>query len=134
MQIRSALFLLPLLSTACAGDSPASTPPRVEPDLATGISTWSLESAVEAALDDAARRMKLDRLRLEVMSKEYVTWTDGSLGCPQPDVMYTQALVPGYRIRIRAGAEVLDYHGGKRGPPVLCPPSRSVEPAVGGPT
>ncbi len=89
---------------------------------------------VDAALDDAARRMKRDRSRLEVLSKEYVTWTDGSLGCPQPDVMYTQALVPGYRIRIRAGTEVLDYHAGKRGLPVLCPPSRSVEPAVGGPT
>ena len=89
---------------------------------------------VDAALDDAARRTNLDRSRLEVVSAEHVTWTDGSLGCPQPDLMYTQALVPGYRIRIRAGAEVLDYHSGKRGRPVLCPASRSVEPAVGGPT
>jgi hypothetical protein len=93
-----------------------------------------LQSMVDAALDDAARRTKLDRSRLEVVSAEQVTWTDGSLGCPQPDLMYTQALVPGYRIRIRAGAEVLDYHSGKRGRPVLCPASRSVEPAVGGPT
>jgi hypothetical protein len=93
-----------------------------------------LQSMVDAALDDAARRTKLDRSRLEVVSAEQVTWTDGSLGCPQPDLMYTQALVPGYRIRIRAGAEGLDYHSGKRGRPVLCPASRSVEPAVGGPT
>lgn len=94
----------------------------------------NLRSMVAAAMDDAMRRTKLDRSRLEVVSAEHVTWTDGSLGCPHPDLMYTQALVPGYRIRIKAGSEVLDYHAGKRGPPVLCPPSRSVEPAADGPT
>ena len=128
------LFLIAVLSTACASDLPGSTPPGSKPNLPTGITESTLESMVGAALDDAARRTKLDRSRLEVISKEHVTWTDGSLGCPQPDVMYTQALVPGYRIRIRAGAEVLDYHSGRRGRPVLCPPSRSIEPAVGGPT
>ena len=129
MPIGRPLFLIAVLSTACASDLPGS-----KPNLPTSITESTLESMVGAALDDAARRTKLDRSRLEVINKEHVTWTDGSLGCPHPDLMYTQALVPGYRIRIRAGAEVLDYHSGKRGKPVLCPPSRAVEPAVGGPT
>lgn len=94
----------------------------------------SLSQMVDAALDDAARHAKLDRSQLEVVSAEHVTWSDGSIGCPHPDQAYTQALVPGYRIRVRAGAEVLDYHSGRRGRPVLCPPSRSMEPVRDGPT
>ena len=96
--------------------------------------TTDLKAMVEAALDDAARRTKIDRTKLTVLSAESVTWSDGSLSCPEPGMVYTQALVPGYRIRIQAGAEVLDYHAGRLGHLVLCPKGRSVEPATGGPT
>jgi hypothetical protein len=96
--------------------------------------TTALKAMVEAALDDAARRTKIDRTKLVVLSAESVTWSDGSLGCPEPGKAYTQALVPGYRIRIQAGAEILDYHAGRLGQLVLCPKGRSVEPAPGGPT
>jgi hypothetical protein len=134
MALGRAPLLAALVATAaCANDS-KPTPLPFATNAPAGTMEVPLQSMVDAALDDAARRTKLDRSRLEVVSAEQVTWTDGSLGCPQPDLMYTQALVPGYRIRIRAGAEVLDYHSGKRGRPELCPASRSVEPAVGGPT
>ena len=63
--------------------------------------------------------------KLKVSSVETVTWLDGSLGCPEPDLMYTQALVAGYRIRIEAGGKTLDYHADKRGTVVLCPPERA---------
>jgi hypothetical protein len=96
--------------------------------------TTDLKAMVEAALDDAARRTKIDRTRLTVLSAGSVTWSDGSLGCPEPGKAYTQALVPGYRIRIQAGAEILDYHAGRLGQLVLCPKGRSVDPAPGGPT
>ena len=43
------------------------------------------------------------RADLKVLSAEAVTWSDGSLGCPEPGMMYTQALVPGYRVQIRGG-------------------------------
>lgn len=128
--------MLAMLSAtaACASGSGQLTQSPSSDDAPAGIMESNLRSMVAAAMDDAMRRTKLDRSRLEVVSAEHVTWTDGSLGCPHPDLMYTQALVPGYRIRIKAGSEVLDYHAGKRGPPVLCPPSRSVEPAADGPT
>jgi hypothetical protein len=44
-------------------------------------------------------------------------------------MMYTQALVPGFRIRVRAGAETLDYHAGRRGAPMFCPAGRVVPPS-----
>jgi hypothetical protein len=91
----------------------------------------TLESAIDAALTDAARRTGLERTELEILSADAVTWSDGSLGCPQPGMMYTQALVPGFRIRIRAGAETLDYHAGRRGAPTFCPAGRVVPPVSG---
>lgn len=93
--------------------------------------TRDLQSMTEAALDEATRQTKLDRARLKVISAEYVTWADGSLGCPQPGMAYTQALVPGYRIRVQAGVEVLDFHASRRGQLVLCPSGRSAEPVSG---
>ena len=88
----------------------------------------TLQSAIDDALTDSARRTGLKRTEIEVLSAEAVTWSDGSLGCPQPGMMYTQALVPGFRIRVRAGAETLDYHAGRRSPPMFCPAGRAVPP------
>jgi hypothetical protein len=88
----------------------------------------TLQSAIDDSLTDAARRTGLKRTELEVLSAEAVTWPDGSLGCPQPGMMYTQALVPGFRIRVRAGAETLDYHAGRRRAPTFCPAGRAQAP------
>jgi hypothetical protein len=76
---------------------------------------------IQAAMDDVAQRtgLALSAIRLERM--ESVTWQDGSMGCPQPDVMYTQMLVPGNRIRIAAGDQTWVYHAATRGAPLLCP-------------
>ncbi len=90
----------------------------------------TLESITESALEDAATRTGIARANLEVESAFGVTWPDGSLGCPQPGMNYTMALVPGYRIRVRAGAQVLDYHASRRGYFVLCPAGMAVEPMV----
>ena len=86
---------------------------------------------IEAALADAANRSTTAQANIKVLSAEAVTWPDGSLGCPKPGMMYTQALVPGFRIRIRAGAETLDYHAGRRGAPMFCPAGRAVPPVSG---
>jgi hypothetical protein len=105
---------------ACAADV---VPPPAPPPSAA-----SLAQVTRSALADAAGRTGLAPDALRVLSAEAVTWSDGSLGCPQPGMMYTQALVPGYRVRIEAGAQVLDYHAGRSGAPALCPADRNVEP------
>lgn len=94
----------------------------------------SLATVTELALADAAKRSGLKPADLKVLSAEAVTWPDGSLGCPQPGMMYTQALVPGYRVKIKAGAEVLDYHAGRGGVPTFCPADRAHEPVQDGRT
>ena len=90
----------------------------------------TLESVTADVLEDAARRTGTDRASLEVESAVAVTWADGSLGCPQPGMSYTMALVPGYRIKVRAGERVLDYHASGRGYFVLCPAGMAVEPTT----
>jgi hypothetical protein len=94
----------------------------------------SLQAATEAALEDAARRSGLPVERLRVVEAALVTWPDGSLGCPQDGMAYTQALVRGYRILIQAGEAVLDYHAGSSGKPFYCPPERAAPPLPGAAT
>ena len=81
-------------------------------------------------LADARRRTGDAQARIE--RTEPVTWSDGSLGCPQPDRMYTQALVRGWRLQVAAGGATLDYHASATGAWVLCPPDRAKPPVPGG--
>ena len=85
---------------------------------------------VQAALDDAARLTGVAVASLRVTRVERVTWLDGSLGCPEPGMMYAQTLMPGYRIRVEAGDRTLDYHADTRGTVLPCPPERAVPPAA----
>lgn len=54
------------------------------------------------------------------VSTEAVTWSDGSLGCPQPGQTYTQALVAGWRLVVRAKGREAVYHASQRGQWLLC--------------
>ena len=89
----------------------------------------ALSAVTAAVLADAAARTGEEPARIEIVSATAVTWADGSLGCPAPGMSYTMALVPGYRIQVRAGEQVLDYHASRRGYFVLCPAGRAVDPA-----
>ena len=117
------LLVVGLAVSACAAEPPAQPPAYSE------AMNPSLESVVQAVLADAERRTGIAESTLVVVSAERVTWSDGSLGCPQPGMLYTQALVPGYRVRVRADDQVLDYHASDHGNFVLCPAGRAVEPA-----
>ncbi|MDH3463085.1 MAG: hypothetical protein OEM32_05605, partial [Acidimicrobiia bacterium] len=48
------------------------------------------------------------------------TWTDGSLGCPEPGMSYTQTLVDGWQVLLQVGERLFDYHAGADGIPFLC--------------
>ena len=73
----------------------------------------------QAALD-LARRLKVAADEIELLTVEAVTWPDGSIGCPQPDQLYTQALVEGHRIVLGYGERVYLYHTGGDVAPFLC--------------
>jgi len=118
--------LLSLMTWACT--TQAVPPSPLLPPPPQGA---SLDEVVKAARADAAQRTGLAPEALELISAEAVTWSDGSLGCPQPGRMYTQALVPGYRVRLRGPGGEMDYHASTRGAPVLCPAGQAVNPLPG---
>ena len=91
--------------------------PTVAPDPVTGQVPQDL---LEAILADAQARTGLARAQITVLRAEAVTWRDGSLGCPQPGMEYTQALVPGFWVVLGAGGRELDYHASDRGSFFLC--------------
>jgi hypothetical protein len=75
---------------------------------------------ITIATADAAERAGVAEEDVTFVSIEFVTWPDGALGCPEPDQMYTQALVDGYRIVLEAGGERYTYHGEVGGDPFYC--------------
>lgn len=85
---------------------------------------------VAPAMADASRRSGVDEADLVIEKSVRVTWNDGSLGCPQPGMSYTQALVPGWQLIIRAGEQTFDYRCADRGHFMLCPPGRGRTPPL----
>ena len=137
----AAIFLVAAgLLAGCASAVPAPmTPPPMTPAPMAPAPTpgpqaasTDLQTLVRAVSDDAARRSGVDPGRVRVLEAGAVTWSDGSLGCPEPDRLYTQALVPGYRIRVEAGGQQFDYHAGARGSWRLCPTDRARPPLPNG--
>jgi hypothetical protein len=142
MRLLVLVFSAPLL-LACSAAGGSEPPPSPSPSPAPGASAPATSSG--GALDpgpvppdifnqivaDAAASASVDPSSLTLVEANAVTWSDGSIGCPQRGVMYTQALVEGYRVVLEANGEQLDYHVGNRGNFVLCPPDRA-RPPIGG--
>lgn len=55
-----------------------------------------------------------------LVSSERIEFSDGSLGCPSPGTSYTQAIVDGYRVIVRADDRTFDYRFGTGDEPRLC--------------
>jgi hypothetical protein len=115
---------LALALSACSGSDdggevPAATPPAGAAE-ASLISLDAVPDEVAAAIADAAARFDVPEAEVAVAGALRVVWSDGSLGCPEPDMMYTQALVDGYLLTLEVDGRRVDYHGADGQPPVLC--------------
>ena len=146
---RLATLVVPLvvLMGACGDDDTAAPAASTDPPTATSPAgrptTGSLDAAStppasgggaigsaeeEAAIADLAERQGVDPATITVISDEDVTWRSGAIGCPDPDMMYTQALVPGTRIILELDGTRYEYHSGGPRSIFLC---EHPEPPVG---
>lgn len=75
---------------------------------------------VQASIQDLSNRLGVPGNEIEFILFEHVTWPDGSMGCPKPDMMYIQVLREGYRILLRYQGRIYHYHGGEQRAPFLC--------------
>ncbi len=113
-----------VLLSACGSEE--GTPPDAGPTPpdgaidATLVSLDLLPDEIAAAIADAAERSGAPEAEIAVAGALQVTWADGSLGCPEPDTMYTQALVAGYQLTLEIAGERVVYHGADGEPPFLC--------------
>jgi hypothetical protein len=92
------------------------------------------QGILEAILAEAAKLAKVAREKLVIVRAESVVWNNGALGCPQPGMMYTDALVNGYWVVIDAGGKRYDFRVGGGGSFRLCPEGRGQPPLQPGAT
>jgi hypothetical protein len=118
-----AILALASLAAACAASgekkraTPRAPPTRVPAPALNGqpagqaVSTTEIPIEVRrAVVADAARRFKVAESAVVLTRAEQVTWPNGALGCPEPGTMYTQALVPGFRVVAKTTGGELLYH------------------------
>lgn len=82
-------------------ESLLQTVPRSDADL--------LALAKEAR-SDLAGKLGVSEDGIAITGAAAVTWNDGSIGCPQPDMSYTQALVEGARVTLKHDDTTYTYH------------------------
>ena len=113
-----------LLLAACGGpdDGPTTEgpPPPDGAVEASFVSLGDIPGVIEAAIADAAERFGVSEEEVAVAGALRVTWSDGSLGCPEPDTMYTQALVPGHLLTLEVAGQRYAYHAADGDTPFLC--------------
>lgn len=91
---------------------PSATPPALSGGEAQGGT--APDELVAQAVADLAARSGAPAGEITLVLAEAVVWNDGSLGCPERGVVYTQALVPGFRILLSWRGEVYDYRADER--------------------
>ncbi|MDH5423345.1 MAG: hypothetical protein OEY55_16205 [Acidimicrobiia bacterium] len=104
-------------------DEPNPKPEPIEPTPVptTPPVTGEVPADLLAAIMADAESRSATSAALTVVRAESVTWSDGSLGCPEPGMMYTQALVTGYWVVLDAGGQQMDYRAGTSGSFKYCP-------------
>ncbi len=116
----------PATSDTTLPDRTASTLPEQVPPEENPVQDGPADtSAVPADLmakimADASTRSGVPVGDIFAVRAEQALWNDGSLGCPQPDMSYTQALVDGYWVVLKAQDQLLDYRASKSGFFVFC--------------
>lgn len=147
-RFRIILFVFLSAVVAACGTIPGSTPPSIEtptpglqeiatPDRTDKIMTKMPERVppteaispitgevpaelLDTILKDLSERIHVTRESIIVIQDQAIVWNDGSLGCPQPGVFYTQAQVNGYWVILEAEGKRYDYHATDRGYFFLC--------------
>ncbi|PKH42241.1 hypothetical protein SAMN05192575_10750 [Nocardioides alpinus] len=119
--LRLPLFVGSLVMLVACGaqtEPPSAEETTVEPTPSASPAPGT--DAVGSAVGDLASTLAVDPASVEVVSVEEVTWRDGSRGCAQPGMAYTQALIDGSRITLRADGRTYEYHSGGGRPPTRC--------------
>ena len=107
------------LSTLMPAQPTQGEKPQMNPFLSTP-SAPGLEGLIEKAKEDLAQRLSIPASDIVLVEAKQVVWPDGSLGCPQPGMLYAQVLTPGYLVKLKYDTRDFEYHAGKGGSLMYC--------------
>ena len=108
--------------------TPSETPaPKSIPE-GSRAQTQVPQAILGSILNEASKLSNVPVQQLVIVRAEPVVWNDGSLGCPEPGMEYTQTLVNGYWVVIEAAGQAYDFRVGPRGSFRLCPAGRGHPP------
>jgi hypothetical protein len=103
----------PVATLPLVQKEPSTTPLPVEQKVvpvSPVVVPAALEPLVAKMRNDLAGRSGVSADTIRLVEVKSVTWADGSIGCPEPGMMYTMALVEGYRLLWDAGNTIWHYH------------------------
>ncbi|MFV9506792.1 MAG: hypothetical protein AB4911_19755 [Oscillochloridaceae bacterium umkhey_bin13] len=96
-------------------------PPASVPTSPSRPVTGEIPDAILATMRaDLSQRAGVAPDQITIRVAEAVTWPDGSMGCPQPNMMYPQVLIEGYRAILVANDRDYAYHSDARGNAFYC--------------
>jgi hypothetical protein len=78
------------------------------------------DTYLESLYEFLQTNYSIEKDDLTLIRAESVIWPDGSLGCPQPGMMYTQALVEGYWVQFQHSEKMFDFRLSQKGTFILC--------------
>jgi hypothetical protein len=67
------------------------------------------ETVLTAIRADLTTQTGVDASDAVIVKAEAVDWPDGSMGCPQPGIMYIQQVIPGYQVVLSLDGKTYDY-------------------------
>ncbi len=92
-------------------------------DLDSGGATITGEAppqVVAELIERVADEASVDPSEVTVVASFAKTWTDGSLGCGEPGMVYTQREEAGYQVELAAAGESWDFRVRDGGQAILC--------------
>jgi hypothetical protein len=97
----------------------------------TSSEVLTIDQQVQNAVADLTLQAGVQADRVMIKEVAVVQWPSGAMGCPQPGMNYTQALVPGVRVVLALYGEINLYHGAVGKALFFCPKDRAQTPAQG---
>ena len=101
-----------------------------EPERKIVALPMNLNGQIKLSKKDLAQRLDVPPESVVLSGARQVTWRSGALGCPEPGMNYTEALVPGAVIYLQVDNMIHAYHARFAGEPFYCPRERVEQPAL----
>ncbi len=98
------IFLISIYFTGCVEQS------RDEPIIYDNSVIPEYSPVVDIAKQDLSELLNIPVENIQLVKAEAVEWPDTSLGYPEKGMMYAQVITPGFKIILKAGDKIYEYH------------------------